>query len=61
MIKYPSFALPGEGKRRWCGDCAKTVAGLVRVPGGASTKCEDCRLKEPAFGILADKKRRWFV
>ena len=59
MLKHPSFALPGEGKRRWCGDYATTVAGLARVPGGTSTKCEDCWLKYPSFGTAAEGKRRW--
>ena len=29
QLKVPSFGLPSEGKKRWCGACAKGHMGAV--------------------------------
>ena len=55
-LKRPSFGLPAEGKRRWCGGCAKAHAGARNI---VNKRCEDCALKTPAFGLPAEGKRRW--
>jgi hypothetical protein len=39
-----------------CANCARGHEGTVYV---GKTKCEDCFVKRPNFGILPDKKRRW--
>jgi hypothetical protein len=51
-----NFGLPAEGKKRWCGGCAKGHAGAGDV---ANKKCEDCGLKQPNFGLPAEGKTRW--
>jgi hypothetical protein len=55
-LKQPSFGLPAEGKRRWCGGCAKGHAGAVDIQ---SKKCEDCELKRANFGLPAEGRARW--
>jgi hypothetical protein len=55
-VKQPTFGLPAEGKKRWCGGCAKAHAGAVDVH---SKKCEGCGLKKPIFGLPAEEKKRW--
>jgi hypothetical protein len=55
-LKRPNFGLPLDGKRRWCGGCAKGHAGAVVV---GNKKCEDCELKKSSFGLPSDRKRRW--
>ena len=51
-----NFGLLAEGKRRWCGGCAKAHAGAVDV---SSKKCEDCELSQPNFGLPAEGTTRW--
>jgi hypothetical protein len=55
-LKQPSFGLPAEGKKRWCGGCAKGHKGAVNV---GSKKCEGCGLKQPSFGLPSEGKMRW--
>ena len=55
QLKHPSFGLPAEGKKRWCGGCAKGHAAAVNV----GKNCEDCQLKQPSFGLPGEGKKRW--
>ena len=52
----PSFGLPAEGRRRWCGGCAKTHAGARDI---TSRLCEDCALRRPSLKLPSDKRARW--
>jgi hypothetical protein len=45
-----------EGKKRWCGGCAKGHVGAVNV---AAKMCEGCGLKQPNFGLPVEGKKRW--
>eukprot|EP01051_Picozoa_sp_SAG22_P011172 SAG22_NODE_1055_length_5789_cov_3.943234_2_plen_72_part_00 len=46
--KQPSYGLPAEGKRRWCGGCGKQKEGAVSLK--KRKKCEDCgELHVPAL------------
>ena len=56
QLKQANFGLPAEGKRRWCGGCAKGHAGAVSISG---KKCEDCELNQSTFGLPSDGKKRW--
>jgi LSD1 subclass zinc finger protein len=56
QLKAPSFGLPAEGKKRWCGGCAKGHAGAEHV---SRKKCEGCGLKQPSFGLPAEGEKRW--
>jgi hypothetical protein len=55
-LKQPSCGLPTEGKRWWCGGCAKGHVGAADL---VSKKCEDCGLKQASCGLPSEWKRRW--
>jgi hypothetical protein len=56
QLKQPSFGLPADRKKRWCGVCAKGHAGVVNV---VMRMCEDCGLKCPSVGLVVERKVRW--
>ena len=41
-----------------CAACSKAHVGAVNVN---SKRCEDCKLTQPSFGLLAEGKKRWCV
>ena len=41
-LKGASFGLAAEGRRRWCGGCAKAHAGARDL---VNKRCEDCAFK----------------
>ena len=45
-----------EGKKRWCGGCAKAHAGAEDL---SNKKCEGCGLKGASLGLPAEGKKRW--
>ena len=55
-LTRPGFGLPAEGKRRWCGGCARGHDGAQNV---VSKRCEDCALTRPNFGLPAEGRARW--
>ena len=57
-LKQPSFGLPGEGKKRWCGGCAKAHAG-AELKTGYNKMCESCVLKKAHYGLPMEGTRRW--
>ena len=56
QLKLPRFGLLAEGKKRWCGGCAKGRKGAVDIN---HKKCEDCQLTKPSFGLPAEGRARW--
>jgi hypothetical protein len=57
QLKQAHFGLLSDGKKRWCGGCAKGHMGAVNVD---SNKCEGCRAKQPLYGLPSEgKKPRW--
>jgi hypothetical protein len=55
-LKRPGFGMKPDGKKRWCGGCAKAHAG----EGNFAKLCEGCLLKIPSFGLPSDGKTpRW--
>lgn len=57
QLKRASFGLPSEnGKKRWCGSCARDQMGAVNVE---KKGCEDCGLTRPSFGLPSEGKMRW--
>jgi hypothetical protein len=59
QLKSSSFGLSAEGKKRWCGGCAKGHAGTEDLSNKKRKKCEGCQLKKPSFGLPAEGKARW--
>ena len=57
--KVPSFGHLEDGKKRWCGGCAKSSAHEGVVSLQQQKMCVDCGTKQPKFGHLADGKKRW--
>jgi hypothetical protein len=56
--KAPSFGLAHEGKKRWCGPCAKlNHPGTINL--NKRKACEDCGKKTPNYGLKTEWKRRW--
>ena len=53
--KQPSFGLPTDRKKRWCGRCGKKHGAIDVV----SKKCEDCGDKYAISGLASDRKKRW--
>jgi hypothetical protein len=58
QLVQASFGLPAEGKKRWCGGCAKAHAGSTNL-NSKKKKCEVCQLVHPSFGLPAERKKRW--
>ena len=58
-MKHSSFGHLDDHKKRWCGTCAQSHEGAVRVQLQQHKMCEDCGMKHPSFGHLDDHKRRW--
>jgi hypothetical protein len=56
-LKWASQGLSSDGKKRWCGGCAKKHVGAVDA---STKKCEGCGLKAPSFELPSGRnKRRW--
>jgi hypothetical protein len=55
QLKETTFGLLAEGKRRWCGGCAKAHAGAVSL----CKRCEGCGENRARFGLPVEGKRRW--
>eukprot|EP01050_Picozoa_sp_SAG11_P027361 SAG11_NODE_6898_length_1229_cov_1.825664_1_plen_154_part_00 len=55
-LKHAHFGNPTNGRRRWCGGCAKQHRGAIDI---SFKKCEGCGVKAACFGELHNRRRQW--
>jgi hypothetical protein len=64
-LKQSNFGKPSDGKRRWCGGCAKEHAGVINNDviteniDVITEMCEDCTLVAPSYGLPLEERKRW--